>query len=336
MAKQGENNTKLGVFVLAGLLVLILSFYMIGKNHNMFGSDFKLKVRFTNLNGLMEGNNVLFSGIQAGTVKNIDLLNDTTIEVTLMIDNKVRTYIHKNAIASIGTEGLMGNKIVNITPVKAQSPKVEAGDLLAAQKMINTDEMLQTLSKTNNNIAIISEAIKGTVLRIDSSALLALLNDKNIGVSLKSSLKNINQTTANANNMARGLNEIVAQMQKGKGAAGILLTDTSFAGNLKEAMVKIRSASDNANQMTAQLNNMVREIKLDIANGKGPLNVLLKDSVMARDFSRSMNNIQKGTDSFNQDMEALKHNFLFSGYFKKLEKQKKKESQATGQPPVSN
>lgn len=93
MANQGENNIKLGVFILAGLLVLMLSFYMIGKNHNMFGSDFKLKVHFTNLNGLMEGNNVLFSGIQAGTVTNIELLNDTTIEVTLMIDNNVRAYI---------------------------------------------------------------------------------------------------------------------------------------------------------------------------------------------------------------------------------------------------
>lgn len=116
MAKQGENNIKLGVFVLAGLIVMIFAFYMIGANTSMFGGSFKLKARFSNLNGLVEGNNVLFSGIQAGTVKSIDIINDTTIEVTMLIDSKVHGFIHNNAEAAIGTEGLMGNKVVNILP----------------------------------------------------------------------------------------------------------------------------------------------------------------------------------------------------------------------------
>ncbi|MCR8560792.1 MCE family protein [Mucilaginibacter sp. BJC16-A38] len=326
MANQGGNNIKLGVFVLAGLFVLILSFYMIGKNHNLFGSDFRIKARFSNLNGLMEGNNVLFAGIQAGTVKSIELINDTTIEVTLLIDNKVRSYIHKNAVAAIGTEGLMGNKIVNILPSKTISPKVEEGDLLAAQKMVNTDEMLQTLSKTNNNIAIISDAIKGTVLRINSSALLDLLNDKSIGVSLKSSLKNINKATANANEITYGLNNMVTQIKKGKGGAGVLLSDTAFAGNLQDAVLKIKLASGNANKLTLQLNSLVGNLNQELIHGKGPLNTLLRDSVMANNLKGSMDNIQKGTDGFNQNMEALKHNFLFRGYFKNLEKAQKKKN----------
>lgn len=318
MANQGENNIKLGVFVLAGLMALILAFYMIGKNHNMFGSNFVIKARFSNLNGLVEGNNVLFSGIQAGTVKSVSLINDTTIEVTLLIDNKIRSYIHKNAIASIGTEGLMGNKIVNITPSPGTSPGVEEGGLLISQKNINTDEMLQTLSKTNKNIAGISEALKITVLRINKSALLDLLNDSSIGKSLKSSLLHINQTTANASKMSNSLNLLVAQIKAGKGGAGILLADTGFAKNLQEAMVKIRLAGDNADKLVAQLNK-------DFAQGKGPLNALLRDSVTARNISLSLENIQKGTDGFNQNMEALKHNFLFRGYFKNLEKAKKKK-----------
>ncbi|HAL83130.1 MAG TPA: MCE family protein [Mucilaginibacter sp.] len=322
MANQEGNNIKLGVFVLAGLFVLIFAFYMIGKNQNMFGSNFELKTRFYNLNGLAEGNNVLFSGIQAGTVKNIKLINDTTIEATMLIDDKIRKYIHKNAVVAIGTEGLMGNKIVNISPGKGASPLVAEGDLLAAQKNISTDEMLQTLSKTSNNVAIISEALKGTVLRVNGSALLDLFNDKSIGVSLKSSLKNISKATANASEITQSLNKIVAQIKNGKGGAGVLLSDTAFAGNLKEAMVRIKSASDNANQMTIQLNNMVKEIQQELGNGKGPLNTLLKDSVMTKNLSRSMDNIQKGTDNFNQDMEALKHNFLLRSYFKKLEKEK--------------
>src|ERR1700761_401549 len=130
MTNYGENNIKLALLVSAGLLVLILSFYVIGKGHNMFGSGFVLKARVSQLDGLAEGNNVLFSGIQAGTVKSISIINDTTIEVVLLIDNKVKSYIHENALATIGSEGLMGNKMINIMPIKGNSPIVKNGDLL--------------------------------------------------------------------------------------------------------------------------------------------------------------------------------------------------------------
>lgn len=320
MAKQGENNVKLGLFVLAGLLVMMVAFYMIGKNRNIFGSDFELKVRFTNLNGLMEGNNVLFSGIQAGTVKSIEMINDTTIQVNMVIDSKIKTFIHKNALASIGTEGLMGNKVVNIQPGKDAGSSVNTGDLLTAQHMISTDEMLQTLSKTNNNIAGISAVLKTTVLRLDSSAIFDVLNDKTIGPSLKSSLSHINTASKNASDMTMGLNSLVIQIRQGKGTAGLLLTDTALAGNLKQAVRKLKLASDNAGSLTAQANIILSSVNHDMNDGKGTLHALLKDSLIVQKISISLDNIMKGTDGFNQNMEALKHNFFFKGYFKKQEK----------------
>jgi phospholipid/cholesterol/gamma-HCH transport system substrate-binding protein len=264
----------------------------------------------------MEGNNVLFSGIQAGTVKSIDIINDTTIEVTMLIDSKVKAYIHNNAEAAIGTEGLMGNKVVNIQPVKGVGPIVRDGDLLVAQKLTSMDAMLQTLSKTNNNIATISEALKTTVLRLDTSEVFNILNDKNIGISLRSSLKNINNTTANASELSEGLNDIVVQIKLGKGGAGVLLTDTSFGGNLKTAMIRIRSASDNLNKTTLQLNNITTNINHNLAYGNGPLHAVLRDSLITQRLNNSIENVQKGTDGFNQIVEALKHNFLVRGYFK--------------------
>ena len=326
MAKQGENNIKLGVFVLAGLLVMIVAFYMIGANTSMFTSSFKLRARFSNLNGLMEGNNVLFSGIQAGTVKNIDILNDTTIEVTMLIDSKVRGFIHNNAEAAVGTEGLMGNKVVNIQPVRINGPLVKNGDLLAVQKQTSMDEMLETLSKTNNNMATISEALKITVLRLDTSEIFNVLNDKTIGISLRSSLKNINNASNNASQMTGGLNDLVSQIRHGKGAAGVLMTDTAFAADLKNSATNIRSASDNAEKMTAQLSSLAGNINHDLNYGKGPLHALLRDSDLTRKLNISLENVQRGTDGFNQIVVALKHNFLVRGYFKSQAKQQKKDS----------
>ncbi|WP_439697866.1 MlaD family protein [Mucilaginibacter sp. AW1-7] len=325
MVNEGENNTKLGVFTLAGLLALIFSFYMIGKNHNLFGGGIEIKVRFSNLNGLISGNNVLYAGIQAGTVKDMQLLNDTLIEVILLIDPKVGAFIHKNAIASIGTEGLMGNKVINIQPGTGVGLAINKGDYLQTRKAVNTDAMLQTLDKTNNNIALISEELKSTVGRINESKIFEVLNDKDLGSELRSSLSNVHQATAYARDMATNLDIIVKGIKKGRGAAGLLLTDTAFAGNLNNTMQKIRLVSDNANQATIRLNTLIEGVKQDLSSKDGSLSVLLRDSVLAGQLKQTMKNIQDGTAGFNQNMEALKHNFLLRGYFKNLEKNKKKD-----------
>ena len=326
MAKRIINSVKLGTFVLAGLIVLVLLLYMIGKNRNLFGSTYVLKVRFENTQGLVAGNNVRFSGIQAGTVKKIKILTDTVIEVTMVIEKQMLNIIRQNAVVSIGTDGLVGNKIVNIIPARQPGALATEGDILVSQKAVATDEMLQTLNKTNNDIAVIAAHLKTTVQRINSSsALWALLNDESIPQDLRNSVLNIRLATSKAGNMVYNLNTIVMDVKKGKGSVGALLTDTSFAKNLNRAILKIKTVEDQADSLAGEINKLFTGIRQDVNTGKGPVNALLKDSMMVIKLNESLDNIQKGTDGFNQNMEALKHNFLLRGYFRKQEKQKEKE-----------
>ena len=324
MKKRGINNVKLGAFVLAGLLFLLLLLYMIGKNRNLFGNTYVLKARFENVQGLVPGNNVRFAGIQAGTVKKIEILNDTVIEVTMIMDKDMEPVIRKNAIVSIGTEGLVGNKVVNIAPNKNPGPLAIEGDTLFSKKAVNTEEMLQTLYKTNNDINEIASDLKITVQQINnSSALWDLLNDKSIPAELRMAVTNIRSATGRANGMAGDLQGIVTDIKQGEGSVGVLLKDTSFAKNLNEAVLKIKSVGEEADSLAAEINKLVSGIRKDVNNGKGPVHALLKDSGMVIKINESLENIQKGTDGFNQNMEALKHNIFFKGYFKKLEKKKK-------------
>lgn len=326
MAKRTVNNVKLGIFVLAGLLFLVFLLYMIGKNRNMFGNTYVLKARFENVQGLVSGNNVRFSGIQAGTVKKVKILNDTTIEVTMLIETKMKPIIRKNAIVSIGTDGLVGNKVVNIAPSKEPSPLAVEEDILASKKAVNTDEMLQTLYKTNNNIAVIATELKSTIQRVNSSsALWTLINDNSVPQDVRMAVANIRTATGKAGNMVDNLNEIVSNVKSGKGSIGSLLNDTAFALNLNEAVLKIKSVGDEADALAGEINKVIAGLQQDLNNGKGAANALLKDSLMVVKLNASLDNIQKGTDGFNQNMEALKRNILFRGYFKKLEKQKQKE-----------
>lgn len=327
MAKQGINSVKLGAFVLGGLLFLVLLLYMIGKNRNLFGATYVLKARFENIQGLVSGNNVRFSGIQAGTVKKLKILNDTVIEVTMVMEKKMLTIIRKNAVVSIGTDGLVGNKVVNIVPARQPGPLAEEGDILVSKKAVTTDEMLQTLNKTNNDVSVIAADLKNTVQRINSSsALWALLNDQSIPQDLRISVASIRSATGKAGNMVDNLNTIVMDVKNGKGSVGAILTDTSFAKNLNEAILKIKDVGNEADSIAGEINKLVAGIRQDVNTGRGPVNALLKDSMMVIKLNTSLDNIQKGTDGFNQIMEALKHSFLFRGYFRKQEKQRLKES----------
>jgi len=327
MAKQLINNIKLGAFTLSGLSLLILLLYMIGRNQNMFGSNFTLSARFENVQGLKAGNNVRYAGIDVGTVKKVNILNDTLLEVIMIIDDKMKSIIRKNAIVSIGTDGLVGNKVVNIAASKQAAAIASDGDILASKKPIDTDEMLRTLYKTNNDIAVITDNLKTTVSRINSSsALWSVLNEKGLPQNLKLSAANIREATARASDMINDLHGIVADVKNGKGSVGTLLNDTAFAHNLNEAVVKIRMVGESADSLSRQLNGTIAGIQQDINKGKGAVNALLKDSLMAARINNSLENIQKGTEGFNQNMDAIKHSFLFRGYFRKLEKQKQKEA----------
>lgn len=328
MAKRVVNNLKLGAFVLGGLFFLVLLLYMIGKNEDLFGKTYILKARFENIQGLVSGNNVRFSGIRAGTVKRVKILNDTVIEVTMLIEKKMKSIIRKNAVVSIGTDGLVGNKVVNIAPSKQPSPLAVEGDYLISKKAVDTEDMLQTLYKTNNDVSVIASELKSTILRLNNTtALWEILNDKSIPQDLRMAVANLRTATGKAGNMVDNFNAIVTDVRNGKGSIGTLLTDTTFAENLNEAVIKIKTVGDEAEALAAEINKVVKGIDQDLNKGKGTVNALLKDSMMVIKLNTSLDNIQKGTDGFNQNMEALKHNILFRGYFKKLEKKKAENKQ---------
>src|SRR5690606_14148476 len=117
---------------------------------------FEIAAHFNNVNGLQPGNNVRFSGIDAGSVTEVNFMNDSVIEVRMRIKESLRQHIKQNALASIGTDGLMGNMIVNISPGKGQALPVENNSLIQSYSRIKTDDILNTLNVTNDNAAMLT------------------------------------------------------------------------------------------------------------------------------------------------------------------------------------
>lgn len=327
MKNQGLNTVKLGIFVLAGLVLLIVALYALGKNRNLFGTQFELKTRFRDVNGLLVGNNVRFSGIDVGSVRSVTILNDTTIEVVMNVDRKMKSFIRVNAVASLGTDGLIGNRVINIAPADASAPFVTGGELLPSRGEVNTQQMLQTLSRTNESVAVIADELLVTIQRINNSAQLTrLLSDESLGYNLKASLLNLNRATANAALLMDNANATLLLASEGQGTLATILTDTALATELRRTVTQLQAVENGARQLAGDLDAVVGAVDRDYREGAGPVGALLRDSIMTLRLSNSLDNVEKGTAAFNENMEALKHNFFFRGYFKKLEKKKKKEA----------
>lgn len=326
--KTTVQNITLGVFVTAGLVILVVSLYLVGKNQNMFGSSFHLRARFRNISGLQAGNNVRFSGIQAGTVGKITVIDDTSIEVDLLVNEEMKPFIRDNSLVSIGNEGLMGNKVVNITPSRLPGKPAIDNSLLHTKPDVNTDQMMEAFSTVGDNVEIISGGLVSTVNRInESNALWHILNDTVMTQELHLAVINLRIASGNINQLTLALSDVVKDAQAGRGAAGAIIADTVVAGDLRAAMANVRNMSEQSAVLLRHLDSLVGTIRNNIDSGDGLAHALLHDSSMTGRVSRSLLQVESGTASFNAAMTALKHNVLLRGYFRKVEKRNQGSAQ---------
>lgn len=323
MEKTASQKIGLGFFVIIGLLLFILAIYFIGNKQKMFGKTDHLSAVFNNVNGLQLGNNVRYSGINAGTVRGIEMVNDTNIRVDMIIDKAILPYIKKDAIAIIGSDGLVGNMIINILPGKGLEPAVKPGDIIHSQNRIRTDEMLNTLSKTNKNAATLtSNLIKITDKIINGEGTLgSLINDKTMSKNLKETMQYLKLTSKGTSELVVQLNKTISSLDKKDNILGVI-KDTAVANNVKTIISNLEQSSFEMNKVITNLNSTI----LNIKDGKGTINYLSNDPGLVKKIDSTMTNINESSSRLNENLEALKHNFLFRGYFRKLEKEKTKKN----------
>lgn len=315
MEKTDAQKIRLGLFVIIGSLFFLAAIYFVGNKQNMFGNTSNLKAVFVNVSGLQVGNNVRYAGIDIGTVKSIEMINDTTINVAMSIEDKMLTHIKKDAIATIGSDGLVGNMIVNIIPGKGNAQAVVAGDVLQSYSRASTDEMLKTLDVTNKNAALLT------------ADLLKITNEINqgkgtVGVLLKDSLmsKDLKETMHGTAESVANLNKMILSLNQEDNVIG-LLKDKDVALKMKNIITNLEKSSGEIDKVVTNLNATVVNIK----DGKGALNYLSNDENLVKKIDSTMTNLNDASTKLNENLEALKHNFLFRGYFRKQAKEKAKE-----------
>ena len=160
MKKELNRNIRLGVIVLVGTLGMIAALYYVGSRQRLFGSTIRIHAAFYNVSGLRKGNSVRYAGIDVGTVDEIKIINDTSVEVIMAIDMDACRFIRKDAVAVIGTDGIMGNRIININSSFSKAERIKDGDKILTLRTVEMDVTLRTLNSTNQNLNAISADLR--------------------------------------------------------------------------------------------------------------------------------------------------------------------------------
>lgn len=293
------EGARLGIFIFIGTILLVISIFMIGNKERLFVGTIFIKTYFSNVEGLRSGAPVRLSGLDVGSVSEIKLTDkpDSLIEVTMRIEENVVRFIRLDSEAAIETEGLVGKKIITLTPSSSNVELVSDGSVIRAKNPVS---MAAIMGETQSSIQYVREITK------EFSEIAAKINRGEGTVGKAVNDEQLYFAAVNITRSAeRSLNAITARLDE---VSDVLI---SFGKELPDIATNVDTVV-----------NSIKDLLGEVKQGNGVLGALIADRSAYDSIKTIIGNLTKtteaavsGVEAFSENMEALKHNWLFKSYF---------------------
>jgi phospholipid/cholesterol/gamma-HCH transport system substrate-binding protein len=342
MKSTRQANIRLGMYIAVGVALFILIIYLIGNKQKMFGMNVKVTTVFRDVVGLREGGLVRFTGIDVGAVSKLTIESDSSVLVEMAIDKKVTPFIKKNSIATIGSQGLMGNKLIILLPGSPDEASIEPGDQLPSVPPVEADDILKEVKTSSERISVVSgnliditrkmnrgEGIFGKIftdtafaanLAATSQNLRTLSDGISRGEGFLGKLLADPEFSADLDSTAQYIAEISANLEgitdkvnRGEGVIGKLFTDTAFTINIYEASENLSASTRNLEEVTWNLIELTETMN----EGQGAFNKIMADSAFADSLDIALHNLNETLIEIRKASEALQHSGLVRAFSKK-------------------
>jgi len=216
MKTTPSQRIKIGLFTTLGIIVLVFAIFFIGNQKSLFSSTFKVTGLFKNVSGLQIGNNVRFAGINIGVVNDIQIVNDSSVKVVLLINSNVKKFIKKDAKMSIGSDGLMGDKLVVVAPgAGGNDSEVGDGDQIGSVNPVDVDKIIAKLTRIEDNAGSLIDNLSQIVAKINSGkgSIGRLINNDKMAKDLDATVQSAKSTMENVHKTTTSINQTVAKAQ---------------------------------------------------------------------------------------------------------------------------
>ncbi|MBC9909505.1 MlaD family protein [Chitinophaga varians] len=317
--KAGKNRQLIivGIFSVLAVIILVAGVLMLGEQHKSFERKFPVKTILPDVNGLKVGDNVWFAGVKIGIIKSIDLTDDGRVLVTMSIETKARKHIHQDSYTKLGTDGLIGNKIITISGGAAATPLIADNGYLRGNA--GASDMMDVLDSASKNLVQITKNLRDVSQRIltGKGTLTALLNDSVMAGNLQYTLQDAKgamaQIHTGSGKVMDNLSAFSTRLNRSGTLVNNLLTDTTSYENISKSITQLKATMDTLVLFSKNL----KKASESLNSRQGVTGVLLNDEAAAEHLRSTLNNIDSSSIKLKEDLEAVRHNFLFRGYFKK-------------------
>lgn len=306
-----------GLFVFIGLIFLVSGILMVGNLHETFTKKISIVAFFDDVNGLQVGNNIWFSGVKVGTVKDIHFHSRSAVAVTMQVDIKTKEYIRQDAKVKISADGLIGNKILVIFGGSGKFEEIQEGDTLVVEKAFSQEDMLKILQESNKNLLSITTDFKAISKKAATGegTIGKLLNDNTLYDNANNAIRSIQQMSSKGQEVLNNLNTYSAQLNKEGTLANDLVTDTVVFNSIREFSQRLKQIADT----TARLVTELKTISSDTTTSIG---VLLHDKETGARLKETLKNLESSSKKLDEDLEAAQYSWPLKKGFKKLDKAK--------------
>ncbi|MFA6086798.1 MlaD family protein [Mucilaginibacter sp.] len=255
MRTTSSQKIKIGLFTFIGFVILLLAVFFIGNQKSMFSSNFRVYGTFKNVNGLTVGNNVRFAGINVGVVDAINIVTDSSVRVDLSLNNSVKKFIKKDSKLSIGSDGLMGDKLIVIAPGGIKSTQeIEAGEQLIAINPVDVDRIITKLTRIADNAETLTTNLAEIVAKVNNGkgSISRLLNDDKIARDLEGTVRQARTTMKGVHSTTATLNEDLKAAQSNFLLKGFFNKKKKAAKAKQDSIKKVKEDAVKAKEKAAK------------------------------------------------------------------------------------
>ena len=324
-----------GVFVAVCLVLFAVGLFLIGDSNQLFTKSFTVHADFSKITGIQNGGKVRVAGMDAGAVTRIEVpaRPDAKFRVHFRIVEKLHPIVRQDSVATIQTDGLLGNKYLQIDAGSADSALARNDSLIQSKEPFDWGDLMDEMNGVVKQVSGIMEGVKeqlvSTLAEIEGTA-------KSTNILITGATPNVKSILVSADKISANLREIIEGIQQGQGTVGALLKDKEMYGRVKSSVAKTEEVAENIRETSAsakkiigkvEASDIVPEVQRTVKNLQ-QISQQVKDAVdkfqaasgesgVAEDLQRTLADAHEAMSDLSDDTEALKHNFLFRGYFKK-------------------
>lgn len=314
-ASPKRRAVLVGLFLTVGALMLSGGILTVGDLHDTFTPRITVSAVFDEVNGLQAGDNIWYSGLKVGVVRGLAFTPEAKVRVELKIDRRATLHIHRDTLAKIGSDGLIGSTIVVLYEGTPAAPALAEGDVLAVGTTVSTEQIMAMLHENGDNILAITTDLKEITRRLSAGegTVGGLLKDDALFLGVAESVASLSTAAVNAKSLTADLAQFTSTLD----VKGTLVNDLATD---RTTYPKLVAAVDDLGLAGQRASDLVDGLARGTTDASTPVGALLHDAQAGADLKATLTHLNRGSRLLSEDLEAIQHNFLLRGFFKKREK----------------